>query len=480
MQSEKKFTKYLKAKDDNDQLRRGLNNLIKQGLGNDYKSVTCLAEALIILGINTIPSKDTLMRFLQNEQDNINADIGEELLSMFCVWLEGESKQRAKVETRTPQTKPRSAVRTFLMQRHESDSDGPSDDEQESIRSKIKHKIAERRSASIKHKVENDDHVFKKLVSQGNKLTEEHFESLILCHTERDEVISTQRMAAEIIRQSVDSEYHSIFDLSHTNCGTVDVQGTMYLKAMIIKFYELNPTASFTQYQRLEDIISSYGVGGKDQIFDVINFSTIVQQERSAYDKIFELTSGPKATIKSVHETSLRLLQQVGRFEYPVNAYFAAQLQEQLERSSVEYSLDDVLSKIIEHHNRMKQIGPAKCDSATVKQGDGKDSKKKGDKSATANPALKSDIGSPIKCQICSLEHSAKDCPMFYELKKQSTTRRGELFPGRPDKDGKRKGAKGSQELDSSDESTDKICLLCSQLKHVPDWASRNHTTQEC
>ncbi len=59
MQSEKKFTKYLKAKDDNDQLRRGLNNLIKQGLGNDYKSVTYLAEALIILGINTITSKET-------------------------------------------------------------------------------------------------------------------------------------------------------------------------------------------------------------------------------------------------------------------------------------------------------------------------------------------------------------------------------------------------------------------------------------
>ena len=215
-------------------------------------------------------------------------------------------------------------------------------------------------------------------------------------------------------------------------------------------------------------------------LLTVIKFSTIVQQERSAYDKIYELTSGPKSTIKSVHDTSIQILQQVGRTNYPVNVYFAAQQQELLEHSSAEHSLDDVLSKIIEHHNRMKQIGPAKCDSATVKQSDGKDSKKKGDKSATANPALKSDIESSIKCQICSLEHSAKDCPMFYELKKQSAARRGELLPGRPDKDSKRKGSKGSQELDSSEESTDKICLLCSQLKHVPDWASRNHTTQEC
>jgi hypothetical protein len=37
---------------------------------------------------------------------------------------------------------------------------------------------------------------------------------------------------------------------------------------------------------------------------------------------------------------------------------------------------DDALSKIIELHNRMKQSGQAKCDSATDKQGDGKDIKK--------------------------------------------------------------------------------------------------------
>ncbi len=87
MQSEKKFTKYLKAKDDNDQLRSGLNNLIKQGPGNDYKSVIYLAEALIILGINAIPSKETLMHFLEREQDSINADIGDELLSVLCKWF---------------------------------------------------------------------------------------------------------------------------------------------------------------------------------------------------------------------------------------------------------------------------------------------------------------------------------------------------------------------------------------------------------
>ncbi len=96
----------------------------------------------------------------------------------------------------------------------------------------------------------------------------------------------------------------------------------------------------------------------------------------------------------------------------------------------------------------MKQIGPAKCDPATDKQGDSKDIKKRGDKSATVNPALRDSSTGSVKCQFCSFEHSATDCPMFYELKKQSAARRREFFPGRPDKDVKRKGAKGSQELD--------------------------------
>ena len=160
-----------------------------------------------------------------------------------------------------------------------------------------------------------------------------------------------QRTAAEIIRQSIDSDYHSIFDLPHTSCNKIEVQGTMYLKALILKYYELSPSASITQYQRVEPVISSYGNGGKHQIFDVLKFATILQQERSAYEKIFELTSGSKDTIKSVHETSVRLLQQVGRADYPVNVYFATQQQERRERCSTEYSLDDVLSKIIEHHD---------------------------------------------------------------------------------------------------------------------------------
>ena len=92
--------------------------------------------------------------------------------------------------------------------------------------------------------------------------------------------------------------------------------------------------------------------------------------------------------VQSVHETIIQVIQQVGRTEYPVNAYFAAQLQELVERSAIDYSLDDVLNKIIEHHNRMKQIEPAKCDSSSDKQSDSKEVMKKSEKAAAANLAV--------------------------------------------------------------------------------------------
>ena len=187
MQSEKKFTKYLKAKDDPHQLRRGLNNLIKQGLGNDYKSVTYFAEALIILNINTVPSKETLIRILEREQESINADIGDELISALCRWLRFKPVSKSKVELKTPQTKPRSAVRMFVQQ-HGSDSDGQSDSEQDThFKNMVQQMIEKKKKTSTKHRVESDDHVLKKLVSQGNKLKDEHLNHLFIVMVRKSE-----------------------------------------------------------------------------------------------------------------------------------------------------------------------------------------------------------------------------------------------------------------------------------------------------
>jgi hypothetical protein len=87
----------------------------------------------------------------------------------------------------------------------------------------------------------------------------------------------------------------------------------------------------------------------------------MVIAEYSAYDKDYELTGGPKDTKKTVHETSICILQQMTAFQYAANAGFASQQMKILGDCSSIYSLDDILSKIVDYHNSMKQIGPTKA-----------------------------------------------------------------------------------------------------------------------
>ena len=82
---------------------------------------------------------------------------------------------------------------------------------------------------------------------------------------------------------------------------------------LMIKLYDLNSTSRATQYQRVETAILSYVKGAKDRYskFDAYTYAIVVLAEWSSYEKIFELTSGPKGTKTLVHETSIRILQQM-------------------------------------------------------------------------------------------------------------------------------------------------------------------------
>ncbi len=137
-------------------------------------------------------------------------------------------------------------------------------------------------------------------------------------------MILMQPIAAEIIQQSVDAEFHTIFDVQYTNSSTVDMQGTMYLRALMIRLWDLNTAAITTQqhWQRIEEAISSYGIAENDQFFDARRWATVVQAERSAYEKSFGLTSGTKKnTMKTVYDSSILLLHFVGGFEHPTNLH---------------------------------------------------------------------------------------------------------------------------------------------------------------
>ena len=80
----------------------------------------------------------------------------------------------------------------------------------------------------------------------------------------------------------------------------------------MIRLWDLNTAAIITQQQRIEEAILYYGTAEKDQFFDARRWATVVLAEQSAYEKIFELTSGTKDTMKTVHDTSIRILHVVG------------------------------------------------------------------------------------------------------------------------------------------------------------------------
>ncbi len=229
MQSEKKSTKDMKAKDNQDQQQRGLNNLVKQGLGGEYKSGADLAEALIMLNINTLPSKEILISFLKDEQDSINADIGDQIISTLCTWLKRSSVSKQKLDMQTQQTKQRSSAKYSSIKRRDSDSDGQTEsdgDDDIDFKAELKRLIAESKIRSTTtQKAESNDHVFQRLVSQGRKLSVDHIQALVSCHTDPDGVSSMQNTAAEISRQSVDSEFHSSFELLHTGSSIIKYAG---------------------------------------------------------------------------------------------------------------------------------------------------------------------------------------------------------------------------------------------------------------
>jgi hypothetical protein len=125
-------------------------------------------------------------------------------------------------------------------------------------------------------------------------------------------------------------------------------------------------------------------------------------------------------------------------------------------------------------------VDPLSVNCLSLSKSDGKDSKKKNDKSAVANPAISDGDAGSVTCKTCRMNHSATNCPRFQAMQQEDVVRRGELFPGKSDKDGKKRGAKTNHNIESSEEPGEMFCLLCSQLRYVPQWASRNHTAQEC
>ncbi len=91
----------------------------------------------------------------------------------------------------------------------------------------------------LKDKEESEAHIFQRLNESAPKLTADQLFAIVRYHTEQQEVIAMQREAADIIRRSVDSEYHEHFEVPHNHGSANDVLASIYLKVLMDKFYDL-------------------------------------------------------------------------------------------------------------------------------------------------------------------------------------------------------------------------------------------------
>ena len=120
-----------------------------------------------------------------------------------------------------------SGAKTFSRPSQDTDSDENSDNDQRASsmtpRKRVRQEMASIGTTTAQLNEENDEYVLQRLVNQGNKLIADHIEALIMCHAGRDEMIPMQRSVAEIIRQSVDAEFHTIFDVQYTNSSAPSI-----------------------------------------------------------------------------------------------------------------------------------------------------------------------------------------------------------------------------------------------------------------
>mmetsp|Transcript_37492 Transcript_37492/g.78515 ORF Transcript_37492/g.78515 Transcript_37492/m.78515 type:complete len:159 (-) Transcript_37492:1471-1947(-) len=133
---------------------------------------------------------------------------------MYLRNKEGESDQ-SKLKT------PKSKAKTSTTSKWSQDSDKTEDDADVDVD-----------EMSFKGGLKK---ILQRLKEAAPKLKTEQFAALVNYHIDNEEVISMQQEAANLIRRSVDSEFHTHFDLPHNSSSANDVLrlGSMYLKALL-------------------------------------------------------------------------------------------------------------------------------------------------------------------------------------------------------------------------------------------------------
>ncbi len=72
------------------------------------------------------------------------------------------------------------------------------------------------------------------------------------------------------------------FEVLHNHSSANDVLASIYLKALMNRYYALQPGASVARHEQLQEIIFDFGKPEKEKPFDIRNYGKDQKQARGA------------------------------------------------------------------------------------------------------------------------------------------------------------------------------------------------------
>ncbi len=203
-----------------------------------YQEVFHLTAFMIRLGINSVPWKGTMIQFLDDPESrpNIGPQVTREQINILRQVLRNERDEGVMVKS----SPKKAEVKSWRNQ----ESYDPTDHEQCSFEIHESHDLdvtvlwrmsLQTQELHLKGKEESETHILRRLKESAPKLTAEQMFATVRYRVKRQEVIVMQREAADLLRRSVDSEYHEHFDVPHNRGSANDVLGSINLKALMDK-----------------------------------------------------------------------------------------------------------------------------------------------------------------------------------------------------------------------------------------------------
>ncbi len=208
------------------------------------------ATAMIRARINIMPSDTVLLKLLEEERKILNSQIEPRIINHLRQFLRNKRdkelpSEMPKYRTLDPKDQ-RAATNQWSKGTDKTEEDGVESGDFDTLSFKEGLKLLMKTSqiSRVKDEDQEDEYIFQRLKEAAPKSTISQIAALINYHIETEKVISMQQVFAHLIRRSIDSDFHYLLVLPHNSSSATDVQGSMYIKALIEAHHDLRPGAS--------------------------------------------------------------------------------------------------------------------------------------------------------------------------------------------------------------------------------------------